>query len=107
MPLVLALYDGIFYFYQLRKDYTLKSWTDLEMQIVQSSARITQDWLNLRIQKQAVSKSQLPPQALGRQRLPAPAEKRRNPAGGVHLCRGQYLARTDLRSPIPQGLAGE
>jgi len=29
--LVLALYAGIFYFYQLRKDYTLKNWTDLEM----------------------------------------------------------------------------
>jgi hypothetical protein len=86
--LVLALYAGIFYFYQLRQDYTLKSWTDLEMQIVQNSARITQDWLNLRIQEQAVSKSQLPPRALGRQRLPAPAEGRRNPAGSAHFCRG-------------------
>jgi hypothetical protein len=32
--LVLALYAGIFYFYQLRKESTLKSWTNLEMQIV-------------------------------------------------------------------------
>ena len=62
--LIVALWANLFYHYEQRRQETVRTWVSLELQIVQSTARFVQSWLDTRVLEQGIPLDQAEQEAL-------------------------------------------